>query len=437
MPLKRFGFRILLLFLLIFIDDTYMPFSMRMGVALLLISLDYKHLLCLKNYFLVYCFFILSIGGYIFFPDEEYHFDYIIISLFFLLGYLVSYNIKYTLGEQIKSDRSDFYEYLLYIVFQLNLGLVFWNIYESGGIQSYLNGFSLTQKIEAYGTVSLSRGVKIVIEQFISITSSAILALYIKYCLLKGKINKKLIFGLLVVIPLVSLSRAQMAFNLLGITLIYSLFNNRRGVFNKTQIFSLLGIFLLIFVYGTIIGGLRDDKLSGISSSILSNDKVLVSLGGELSPIIVYNDINKDIGIKLDVQNGKTIVLPLLFKIIPSAIYPNKPVNTITYYSKVYTPEAYDSGFMLATTIFSDLLINFDFWGMCLVVIVIGLYVGKMDKYYFNGNFNKVDNYIILHLNFYSLLRNNLSNSLSTFLFTLIVAYLIENIKFVRNENRN
>lgn len=431
--IKKYGFttKIVLIgctYIVHFLNFIYLTNTQIYSITGLLIFVDLSHLICLKNYFLFYTFLIFVIGGGVFYPDENMDTYFLWYSTFFMIGYLSFFitNIKKSSHYNNASNqrqqiiiRNNTTKRIFLILIFLNILLVLITILQTGSISNYLQGASLVSKIEDYRKKDIGLGILTIIQQAVSIVSMVCFVIFVRDGILLNKKNIFVVILFLVGLPLIALSRSQMSFNLVFSVLIYSIYGNRKGQFNFLHCITLVFILSIVVFFGSTIGGIRDKSINGVSSTNTS-DLILISLAGELSPIIMYRDIVTDHK-KLGLQYGKTIIFPLLLKIIPSNIYPEKPDNTVVFYSKKYSPDAYERGMMLASTIFTDLYLNFGFVGTLIIITIIGLLIGYTDNIYFSGNINNMSFFLICYSLFYSFLRNNLSNSLSTFFLTIIV----------------
>jgi hypothetical protein len=94
-------------------------------------------------------------------------------------------------------------------------------------------------------------------------------------------------------------------------------------------------------------------------------------LTSEISPIQAYSEIKANRA-RLKRQHGRTIVLPIVFKVIPRGLFPNKPINTGAYFMSVVRPAEFAAGFALPPTLFGDAYVNFGMGGAVLACLLVG-----------------------------------------------------------------
>jgi hypothetical protein len=84
----------------------------------------------------------------------------------------------------------------------------------------------------------------------------------------------------------------------------------------------------------------------------------------------------------------------------------------------------FDAGYALPPTFFGDAFLSFGFGGALAACFVLGLVAVRLDLAFKNGVLKSVPLFLIAFANFYSLLRDPLSESLAGILLTLLVWFV-------------
>ena len=168
-------------------------------------------------------------------------------------------------------------------------------------------------------------------------------------------------------------------------------------------------------VAALLIGLLRQGFQPGATSV-----GALPILTSEIYPVQAYDEIKSNIG-ALGHPHGKTIVLPLLLKLVPRAWFPNKPLNSGAYYMSVVRPKEFAAGYALPPTFFGDAYLNFGLAGAFIGSLALGLIAGRLDLVYRNMHLSRIPVFLLLFANFYSIMREPLSESLAGILLTIAV----------------
>lgn len=398
-----------------------------------LFILDFQRPLVLKNYFIIYTALLFFVGGGFFFSKTNYiQRDGYLFLIFFVLGYGI-----YKLCIRNKPVKQNVYldkifvnkkilllKRLIVVFLVIRLLLVFVDIMQHG-VSNFFSGGGLVDKIDAYGKQDFGKGLIDIINNLITTIHVILTIQYVAYCLrLNQKISFLFISLTFLVLPLLTLSRSSFAFGAITVLLIYSIsLRNLARITKRMAITSLFAIFSLLFV-SVFIGGIRESRIT--SNSPESVD-FIASISGELSPIIAYNNLHEKID-DLKYQLGMTIFPPLFFKVIPRSWYPDKPINSTAYYSMRYDKENFDSGFMLPSTIYGDLFLNFGTYISMVIILFFGIWISYLDNIYITTGVSKIHIFIIIHTGFYGLIRNNLPEGIFSIVQSLILYFIINAI---------
>jgi oligosaccharide repeat unit polymerase len=90
-------------------------------------------------------------------------------------------------------------------------------------------------------------------------------------------------------------------------------------------------------------------------------------------------------------------------------------------------PDEATKGYYLAPTLFGDVFLNFGYLGIIFILFFFGFASGHIDRLYFEKNSQGIFIIFTTFYTYYSILRNNLSDSLF-FIFMIYVFFKI--IKF-------
>jgi len=404
----------------------YLEFRVFMATLIAVAAIDFVRPLLLRNYFMVYLYLVFIIGGGFFYPDvKEVRTDMVVYCAAFIAGYIVyrllPKNRTVVAGISIADDNIVSLHRLILFLFLIKMILLV-NDIRIYGIEEYYSGRVLTELIETYGKYDVSAGVLTIVHNVINIAGLAAIVLYVRRCLVLGKkLNYGIITLYLLVLPLLYLQRSPFAINFIMLILIYSLDKGR-----AMHLFRAMAIGIgAIVVIGVMIGLLRQSKLTADPNEDLARIEQAGSiLMGELSPIIAYYEIKTNID-KLHYQYGSTILLPLVYKMIPRNLMPDKPINSGAYYMGVLRSDESERGFYLDTTFLGDIYLNFGYLGSIIGCCIMGLLCAGFDKKYLRGTLPYSPMYMIMFYYFYVILRSNLSNSLILILLTMAM-YLLQ-----------
>ncbi len=170
-----------------------------------------------------------------------------------------------------------------------------------------------------------------------------------------------------------------------------------------------------------VIGGLRQAQQVKPSTSPL--ERSLPFLQSELTPILAYVEIKERQDL-LGRTYGRTIVPPMLLKLVPRGLLPTKPINSGAYYMSKVRPAEFVAGYALPPTLFGDAYLNFGLVGPVGACLLLGFVAARLDRAYKYGRLSCVPGFLLASVNVYGLLRNALSESLSAIIL-IGVAYLL------------
>jgi len=223
----------------------------------------------------------------------------------------------------------------------------------------------------------------------------------------------------LIIFPLFSLARSMMLYG----TMVFLAADNfvpRRGV--RLVLPAILVIATLSF--GVAVVKIRDTGMSGGPAIVAGT-----AIASELSAWRAYNEIREDMP-ELHYQYGYRIFVPLLLKIVPRGLVPNKPYNSGGYFGWREHPHAAAYGFMTAETCFGDLYLNFGITGVLVGAVFIGLFAGAVDAIRLFGRVDRMGLFLTVLGSFPTLLRDNLSESLFFIGSTLLLYTIVRSLRF-------
>lgn len=394
--------------------------------------LDIMNPIILRNIVLVYLFVIFVVGGRVFYAEqleEALQIDFLIYATAFWVGYKWPLLLATRKINRLQEIRRPAFvckvaEYGLVITIALALVV---QLAEVGrvGIEEYLNGATLVGKIVTYGQYEPLLGTMTIVTYVTSLGTMVFGSLYIGACLERQSLPKFWLLTLVfIMLPLVKLSRGELFRGFLFLVLV-----TRLTYGQSWRRWFVLAVSAGAVVAGGLgFGAIREAALGlGREDSTLSRTMVRLLLG-ELSPVIAYMDIKAHID-ELGLQLGSTIVPPLITKLVPRSWWPEKPLNSSGYFMFSLYPEHAYSGFFLAPTFLGDLYLNFGYAGSVFGAAVMGLGSKLIDRYLASGKrafcLPLLGIILLIWANIYSILRNNLSDSMFELFSTCIVFIIV------------
>jgi hypothetical protein len=167
------------------------------------------------------------------------------------------------------------------------------------------------------------------------------------------------------------------------------------------------------------VASIRGGKVNK-SGSVGAQTDTVAMFASELTPVQAYGDITSNVEV-LGHTDGRTIILPLLLKVVPRAWDPNKPLNSGAYYMSKIRPADWAAGYALPPTFWGDLYLCFGFGGAVIGSMVLGVVAARVDLAYRHTILGGIPWFLLLFANFYALVRDPLSESLSGIILTMFV----------------
>lgn len=422
-----------------------------LGAGLVLITFDKRHPLSLRNFFVLYTVALFCVGVPLFRLKSSLYGDMVVFVLVFLSGYAVS-SARRTQHSDARTtpvgrlpavhswDRVRLLEELMLVAAGLQVLLLAVNI-SKYGVGGFYNGQALVDQLSTYGKASVSGGLTQIVTFLVKYSTIALIIVYVHICIQAGiKIRYRYLLFLLVGMPILSLARSD-ALHGTGLIIVINATARRIGAradaaretsteagnadpprfgprprLAPRRTFAITAMTVMAILAALVIGGLRQNALTpDVASSPLRQSVPL--LQSEFTPIQAYSDI-KDNSQLLKRQRGATIVLPLIFKVLPRGIFPGKPINSGAYFMSVVRPIEFAAGFAIPPTLFGDAYLNFGAGGAVLASLLVGLVAARLDVAYKEARLSRVPWFLIVYANFYALVRSPLSETLAGVLLT-------------------
>ncbi|MHB8688600.1 MAG: O-antigen polymerase [Candidatus Dormibacteraceae bacterium] len=385
-------------------------------------------LVLLRNWYIAYVVFVFIVGGHLLWPHPDaLVIDAVLYIAVFLLGYRLWGRRRLTSNLPRARTRLVVLIRLLVILILARLGLVAYQVLFVYGFTSYVAGGALVGQIQSYGRVDVSTGWYVVISNVLDLSTIAACAYYVRECLARRYTpSLRLIAGLVVGVPILELQRSSVLFGIAFLSVTYIFTARIRGekVGSKVVVAALAAV--LALGAATYVGLLRQAALAPASVSGRLGTRAFSLVESEMSPILVYATFRSDVGRVINYQYGGPILGPLAFKLVPRNWYPNKPTNSAAFYALYYEPAAFASGFAIAPTLWGALYLNFGYLGTVLGSFLLGVLTARLDRIYLEGRVEEIGWLLIFYYNYYSLLRDDISNVLSVLLITGVVFMVIQ-----------
>jgi oligosaccharide repeat unit polymerase len=417
----------------------------------------------LRNWYIGYVLLVFGVGGYLLWPTPEVLVvDGIIYIAVFLLGYrlqgrwaksgsrlelltqfAVLRRMPLMLGRCLRRSGATsvgrpgarvsltVLRRLLLLLLLARLGVIAYEILFVYGFRRYFSGAALVFQIQDYGRFDIGGGWFVVLTNALSFSTIAASAYYLKECLVQKSVPRfGLVVALLVGLPILALQRSSVLFGVafVGVAYLFSARMRGQNVVGKVVAVAIAGA--LALGVGVYVGLLRENALSQGPVSGQLEHRVLNLAEGEMSPIVVYATFKADVGNVIDYQYGRPILGPLVFKVVPRNWYPDKPTNSGAFYASHYQPAAFAAGFAIAPTLWGALYLNFGYVGTVLGSFLLGVLTARLDRIYTEGRVEELGWFLIIYYNYYSLLRDDISNVLGVLLITgtvfLIMQWLLD-----------
>jgi hypothetical protein len=425
------------------------------GVAA--VAFDSRKLLSFRNFFITYVVVVFGLGaGLLHLGDTKVFGDAVVYLVAFLAGYLAS-SFRTTAGARPRAlsrrprrpvpvqpvwtrvrrrgrPRLQSVEAAMVALLVCNAAFLVLQMYKYGPI-GYFRGQGLLDQFLTYGQASASGGAEQIVRFVLQYSAVGLVVYYCQACFEVGApVRYRYPIILLVGVPIVLLRRYDAVVGAVTVAAVYAWDRRisrrpdafpavvarrqraaRRGAARAVAI-GVAGIaaFTAAFAIGVIRLGFAN---TGPSGGVRASTVPILS--SELTTVQAYSDIKANID-KLRYQHGRTIVLPLLLKLVPRAWLPSKPLNSGGYYMSVVHPREYAAGYAIPPTFFGDLYLNFGLAGAVVGCLALGFLTARFDRAFGAGAARRFPYFLILYANFYAVLREPISESLAGIL--LIVA---------------
>jgi len=420
--------------------------TLGLGGGILLLTFDFRNPVSLRNFFVVYTLALFAVGVPLFHLPPSLLADMLLYVAVFLFGYaLSSLRRNGDAGSDSRTraglvrpttDQMHAVELLMLAFAFLQLLLLAFNV-SRYGIGGFYGGQSLLDQFSTYGKASASGGVIQIVTFFLKFSTIAVVVIYVQVCLeARRNPHYRYLVLVLVGIPILSLSRSD-ALHGAGLLLIINVVArriasqledepadetstptsapDRRPARGRTLAIAATMVIALAAAF--VIGGLRQSRLSP-NHSFSALGRSLPLLQSEFTPIQAYGEIKQNDEL-LGRRHGTTIVLPIIFKIVPRALYPGKPINSGAYFMSVLHPAEFAANFALPPTLFGDAYMNFGTLGVVIACLLLGLVTARLDIACKRARLSMLPWFLIVYASFYDLLRSPLSESLAGILLTV------------------
>lgn len=421
------------------------------GLVIAYLLFDRQHPLCLKNFFLLYVIGIFGLGTILLRPEGPPPYsDMVVYFATFIGAYALSRYRKNGVPEPEAPNESPnqssatqarlrgtrrTVEVALLGFLCLNLLLLASNLFLYGP-SAFYRGQSLADQFFTYSKANLGGGAVQIITFFVKYTTLACVVVYAQVCFESGaNVRYWYPFLLFVGVPAISLRRSDAALGAVALLAVYAwerkvvqvhglghaasdghtLLLPRR----RSRLATMLAVLAVTFVVAIGIGLLRKHPAAQATEPTSPIERTLPILQSELTPIFAYNEIKLNID-TLGHPYGRTIVLPVLFKVVPRAWFPGKPLNSGAYYMTVVRPQEFAGGFAIPPTFFGDAYLSFGMAGAVLACALLGAVASRLDLAFRQARVTRFPWFFIVFANFYALLRDPLSESLAAILLTVL-----------------
>jgi oligosaccharide repeat unit polymerase len=316
---------------------------------------------------------------------------------------------------------------LLILLLLARLGVIAYQVLFVYGLRNYFSGASLVFQINDYGRLDIASGWFVIVTNVLGLTTIAACAYYLRECLVQRIAPSfGLVVGLMVGLPILALQRSSVLFGVafVGVAYIFSARVRGQKVVSKVLALGLAAV--LALGLGVYVGLLRENAVNQSPGSGQLENRVWNLVQGEMSPIVVYATFKSDVGRVIDYQYGTPILGPLLFKVVPRNWYPGKPTNSAAFYASHYQPAAFAAGYALAPTLWGALYLNFGYVGTVLGSFLLGMVTARLDSTYVEGRVEELGWFLIVYYNYYTLLRDDISNVLGVLILTCAVFLVLQ-----------
>jgi oligosaccharide repeat unit polymerase len=357
----------------------------------------------------------------VFLADEKYYvyaLIYAIVGLhFFQIGYFSKLGQLFFRHKQFIPDNWSRAKFKIVLFSYSAISLISFLIIIklSGGFSSYFSNIRNAM-------VGITSGKTFL---FISVLLINI-PLLIMFCYILEK--KKSIFNFVIFFLFASILLASLGerghFVMLIISLLICIHYLKRNIHSL----SIVAISTALIIFLVIYGQYRDfteksHKIKKIGFDV--NIGLLTTYGyfiGHFDQLRHVKDVVMAVPDQLDFQMGKTF-LNLLVKLIPSAIWENKPQGAGQVVTKYIYPKAFNLNVTVAPSLLAELYLNFHIIGIIIGFFLFGVLCKSL--YYFLIKNNKNKNAVILYSISLPYVFSELRGD-----FTIVTSFLIFNLTF-------
>jgi hypothetical protein len=423
-------------------------------VVIAALAFDGRHLLTLKNFFLAYSLLVFGVGaGVLHLAPDSVFADLAWYTVAFLVGYAIGSLLtgeRRSGGPEPNGSGSSWtdgrgrvppvaVEAALLVLIGLNLLFLAVQLFRYG-IVGYYRGQALLDQFLTYGQASAGGGAEQIVRFLLRFSAVGLIVLYAQACFdARTRTRYRYPVALLVLFPILALRRYDAVVGALTALAVYGC--ERRVIARQgrqdddrakrvrarartglglTRAAALGGAVVSAVLAALAIGLLRQGFHADTTGASPAETGSLPILTSELSPVQAYGDIRANIGV-LGHTRGRTIMLPLVLKMVPRAWYPNKPLNSGAYYMSTLRPAEFDAGFALPPTFFGDAYLSFGFGGALAACLLLGVVVARLDRAYKDTILRRLPLFLLVWANFFSIMRDPISESLAGVLLTLTV----------------
>jgi oligosaccharide repeat unit polymerase len=228
--------------------------------------------------------------------------------------------------------------------------------------------------------------------------------------------------------------RGHFVFLVISLLVCYHYIKQRLKLIPVSIFALILYLFLLLYGQYRELGLQNTNRIVNKESYRLGTVITYKKLVENFDQLIRVKDIIKYVPEKLDYQYGKTF-FNLLFKPIPSRIWPEKPQGAGYYVTKSLYPKHFTANASIATSLLGELYLNFHVVGIIVGMFLFGLVVSAFYKFLaFNlSDFNVIIIYSLSFPYFFSELRGDFAVVTLFYIFEFI--FLIIALNFISKKN--